>query len=216
MTSSILTEHPIISVLFENEDLLAVDKPAMLASVPERNPEKISLLKLRATARKQKLFVVHRLDKKVSGVILFAKKAETHRYLNRLFEHRQIQKTYLALVHGVIEGGSAIIAKPLRCFGSGRMGEDPKNGKPCITEFSVEKRLPAYTLVKVFPRTGRKHQIRAHFFSIGHPIVGDTLYGDKSLQEKYPRLMLHALAIRFHSPAQTEIFIQSPPPSVFP
>lgn len=216
MASPILTEHHTIPVLFENEDLLAVDKPVMLASVPERNPEKISLLKLLTTARKQRLFVVHRLDKQVSGVILFAKNAETHRYLNRLFEHRHIQKTYLALVHGVIEGGSAIIAKPLRCFGSGRMGEDPKNGKPCITEFSVERRLPGYSLIKAFPRTGRKHQIRAHFFSIGHPIVGDTLYGDKSLQEKYPRLMLHALAIRFHSPAQKEIFIESPPPSVFP
>jgi len=95
MTSSIFIEYHTIPVLFENDDLLAVDKPVMLASIPKRNPAKISLLKLLTDTCNQKLFVVHRLDKQVSGVILFAKNAETHRYLNRLFEHRQIQKTYL-------------------------------------------------------------------------------------------------------------------------
>jgi RluA family pseudouridine synthase len=215
MASYILTEYHTIPVLFENEDLIAVDKPVKLASIPERNPGKSSLLKLLMDARKQKFLVVHRLDKQVSGVILFAKNAETHRYLNRLFEHREIQKTYLALVHGVIEEGSATIAKPLRRFGSGRMGVDLKKGKPCTTQFTVEKRLPSYTLVKAYPQTGRKHQIRAHFFSIGHPIVGDPLYGDQSLQRRHSRLMLHALAIRFRSPAQGDVIIESPIPPVF-
>jgi tRNA pseudouridine32 synthase / 23S rRNA pseudouridine746 synthase len=216
MTAAIVTEFHTVPVLFENDDLIAVDKPERLSSIPERNPAKVSLLKLLADARKQKLYVVHRLDKQVSGVILFAKNAETHRYLNQLFEQRRIQKTYLALVHGVIGQGSAVIAAPLRRFGSGRMGVDQQKGKPCVTEFKVERRFPDYTLVKAYPLTGRKHQIRAHFFNIGHAIVGDTLYGDRSLQKRYPRLMLHALTLRFRSPAQDDIMIESAIPPVFP
>jgi len=216
MAAAIITEFHTIAILYENDDLIAVDKPIRLASIPERNREKISLLKLLSEARQQKLFVVHRLDKQVSGVILFAKNAETHRYLNQLFEQRKIHKTYLAIVHGSIEADSGTIDKPLRRFGSGRMGEDQGKGKPCITQYTVEKRCSGYTLVKVYPQTGRKHQIRAHFFSIGHAIVGDTLYGDKSFQKIYPRLMLHALAIRFSSPEQEDILIESPSPLVFP
>jgi tRNA pseudouridine32 synthase / 23S rRNA pseudouridine746 synthase len=216
MTAAIVTEYHTITILYEDADLIAVDKPEKLASIPERNREKISLLKILSDARPHRLYVVHRLDKQVSGVILFAKNSETHRYLNRLFEQRLIQKTYLALVHGVIEEKSGIIDKPLRRFSSGRMGGDRERGKTCLTEFAVEKRFPGSTLVKAFPKTGRKHQIRAHFFSIGHAIVGDTLYGDKSLQKKYPRLMLHALALRFRSAAFEDISIESPIPPEFP
>jgi RluA family pseudouridine synthase len=216
MAAAIITEFHTIAILHEDDDLIAVDKPVKLASIPERNPERISLLKILSEARQQKLFVVHRLDKQVSGVILFAKNAETHRYMNQLFEQRKIHKTYFALVHGLINEGSGTIAKPLRRFGSGRMGEDQEKGKPCITQYTVEKCCSGYTLVKVYPQTGRKHQIRAHFFGIGHPIVGDTLYGDKSLQKKYPRLMLHARAICFRSSSQQDILIESPIPPVFP
>jgi tRNA pseudouridine32 synthase/23S rRNA pseudouridine746 synthase len=216
MAAAICTECHTIAILYENDDFIAVDKPIGLASIPERDRGKISLLKLLSEARHQKFFVVHRLDKQVSGVILFAKTAETHRYLNELFEQRNIHKTYLAIVHGLIEEDSGTIDKPLRRFGSGRMGEDPGKGKPCLTQYTVEKRCSGYTRVNVYPQTGRKHQIRAHFFSIGHPIVGDTIYGDKSFQKKYPRLMLHALAIRFSSPEQEDLLIESPSPLVFP
>jgi RluA family pseudouridine synthase len=215
MTADIVTEFHTIPILYETDDLIAVDKPIKLASIPERNREKTSLLKLLSEARQQKLFVVHRLDKQVSGVILFAKNAKSHRYLNQLFEQRKVHKTYLALVHGLIEEDSGTIDKPLRRFGSGRMGEDQEKGKRCITQYTVERRCSGYTLLRVYPQTGRKHQIRAHFFGIGHPIVGDTLYGDKSLQKKYPRLMLHALAIRFRSSAQEDISIESPIPLAF-
>jgi RluA family pseudouridine synthase len=215
MGSIIVAGFHTIPVLYENDDIIAVDKPEKLASIPERNREKISLLKILTEARKQKFYVVHRLDKQVSGVILFAKTAETHRYLNTQFEQRKVQKTYLAVVHGTVEGKSGIIDKALRRFGSGRMGEDHERGKPCLTEFAVEKRFPGYTLVNVYPQTGCKHQIRAHFFSIGHAIVGDTLYSDKSLQKNFPRLMLHALNIRFSWLSWEEVFIESKIPSIF-
>jgi RluA family pseudouridine synthase len=215
MGSIIVAGFHTIPVLYENDDIIAVDKPEKLASIPERNREKISLLKILTEARKQKFYVVHRLDKQVSGVILFAKNTETHRYLNNQFEQRKVQKTYLAVVHGTVEDKRGIIDKALRRFGSGRMGEDHERGKPCLTEFAVEKRFPCYTLVNVYPQTGRKHQIRAHFFSIGHAIVGDTLYGDKSLQKNFPRLMLHALNIRFSWLSREEVFIESKIPSIF-
>jgi 23S rRNA-/tRNA-specific pseudouridylate synthase len=95
------------------------------------------------------------------------------------------------------------------------MGEDAGRGKPCRTEFTVEERLPSCTLVRVNPLTGRKHQIRAHFFSIGHPIVGDTLYGDKALQKTFPRLMLHSAEIRFNFPSGEQVRIESTIPKSF-
>jgi RluA family pseudouridine synthase len=210
MAASITTEYHTIEVLFENEDIIAVDKPEKLASIPERNREKISLLKILTDNFQRRFFVVHRLDKQVSGVIIFAKNPETHRQLNLQFEQRKVHKAYMALVHGTIEGDVGVIEAPLRRFGSGRMGEDQTRGKPCRTEFSVVERIPGYTLVRVNPLTGRKHQIRAHFFGIGHPIVGDTLYGEKSLQKTFPRMMLHALSIRIKSAAGDEIQIESP------
>jgi tRNA pseudouridine32 synthase / 23S rRNA pseudouridine746 synthase len=216
MASDIATGFQAIPVLFENDDLIAVDKPEKLASIPERNREKVCLLKILSETLERKLYTVHRLDKQVSGVILFAKTPAAHRQLNLMFEHRQVQKTYMALVHGEIAGERGVIDKPLRCFGSGRMGEDVEQGKPCVTEFTVEERFAGCTRVKVSPLTGRKHQIRAHFFAIGHPIVGDTLYGDKSLQKTFPRLMLHALSIRLLlAPGGQEVAVTSEIPVSF-
>ena len=215
MASAIVTGYQAIPVLFENDDIIAVDKPEKLASIPERNRENVSLLRILSETMERKLYTVHRLDKQVSGVILFAKTPEAHRQLNLLFEHRQVHKTYMALVHGEIAGQRGVIDKPLRCFGSGRMGEDIERGKPCRTEFSVLERLQGYSLVRVHPVTGRKHQIRAHFFGIGHPVVGDTLYGDKSIQKTFPRLMLHSLEIEFIESTAKKIFITSKIPSSF-
>jgi len=215
MDPATVTEYQSIPVLFENDNIIAVDKPEKLASIPERNREKVSLLKILSETLERKLYTVHRLDKQVSGVILFAKTPEAHRQLNLMFEHRQVHKTYMTLVHGEIAGERGVIDKPLRCFGSGRMGEDIERGKPCRTEFCVLERMPGYTLVQVHPVTGRKHQIRAHFFGIGHPVVGDTLYGDKSLQKTFPRLMLHSLEIEFIEWTAQKINIASKIPSSF-
>ncbi len=204
-----------IAVLFENDDLIALEKPEGLAAIPERNPQNNSLLKLLCERRGRKFWVVHRLDKQVSGVILFAKNAEAHRTLNRLFEQRQVFKTYLALVHGGIEGEGGVITAPLRRFGSGRMGEDAAGGKACRTDYTVTARLPAYTLVRVEPLTGRKHQIRAHLCGIGHPIVGDPLYGDKTVQKRFPRLMLHAVRLELRLPSGEAVCIASRLPPTY-
>ena len=145
----------------------------------------------------------------MSGVILFAKTPEFHRYLNLQFQHRQVLKNYLAVVHGQLSRGGRI-ETPLRRFGSGRMAADPEAGKACLTEYDVLDRRPETTLLRVRPLTGRKHQIRAHLFGIGHPIVGDPLYGDKRFQRSFARLMLHASSIRLTLPAGGELQVESP------
>jgi len=202
-----------IEILFENNDIIAVNKPEGITSNLTREVE--GLPSLLATAFSGKLYLVHRLDKEASGIILLAKNPAAHRYLNDQFSQRTIQKTYLALVHGVIQDKSGVIDKPIRQFGSGRMGIDPKGGKLSITEFEVEERLKDFTLVKAHPITGRRHQIRVHFYSIGHPVVGDLRYGDRAVQKAFPRLMLHGQEISFQLPTGESMTIRAPIPESF-
>jgi tRNA pseudouridine32 synthase/23S rRNA pseudouridine746 synthase len=202
-------------ILFENDDLLAVNKPEGLASIPEGVKDRDCLLSLLESAGTGRLYIVHRLDKEASGVILFARNAATHKHLNEQFRQRTVSKTYVALVHGVIAENSGIIDQPIREFGSGRMGVDRQRGKPCRTEFQVSERLAAYTLVQAHPLTGRRHQLRVHFYSLGHPIVGDRRYGDKAMQRAFPRLMLHAQEITFPLPTGEKVTVQAPIPESF-
>lgn len=204
-----------IPILFENEDLLAVNKPEGLATIPERNKEKENIRALLAATFSEKLYVVHRLDKEVSGILLFAKHAAAHKTLNEQFSQRQIRKRYLALIHGVLEKNSGAIDTPIRQYGSGRMGIDVERGKPSLTQFHTVERFIIYSLVNVFPITGRRHQIRVHLYSIGHPIVGDVRYGDKQLQRQYPRLMLHAHRIAFRLLSGQNIELEAPLPVSF-
>jgi tRNA pseudouridine32 synthase/23S rRNA pseudouridine746 synthase len=202
-------------ILFENDDILAINKPEGLASISEGTQGPESLFATLSSAFAGNLYVVHRLDKDVSGVILFAKKPTAHKYLNLQFSGRDVRKTYLALIHGLIREKSGVIDRPLREFGSGRMGVDPQRGKPSTTEFRVMERFDSYTLVKVSPLTGRRHQIRVHFYSIGHPIVGDLRYGDRALQRTYPRLMLHAQKVSFRLPSDEQFAVEAPVPTSF-
>ncbi len=204
-----------LSVLFEDDDVLAVDKPEGLASIPERDTTQESLLSLLSAARRTKLYVVHRLDKEVSGVILFAKNAAAHKFLNEQFSHHIIRKTYLTLVHGVVAQENGTIDAPLRQFGSGRMGVDSKRGKESVTTFQVLKRFNSHTLVEAHPVTGRRHQIRVHCYSVGHPIVGDPLYGEREMQRRFPRLMLHARRIEYRLPPGGPCAVEAPLPESF-
>ncbi|MBM3135340.1 MAG: RluA family pseudouridine synthase [Chloroflexi bacterium] len=204
-----------IPVLFANDDLLAVNKPEGLASIPEGDKGRDCLLALLESGGTGRLYIVHRLDKEASGVILFARNAAAHKHLNEQFRQRTVSKTYVALVHGVIAANSGTIDQPIREFGSGRMGVDRQRGKPCLTEFQVSERLAAYTLVQAYPLTGRRHQLRVHFYSLGHPIVGDRRYGDKAAQLAFPRLMLHAQEIAFPLPTGEQITVQAPVPESF-
>jgi len=205
----------VIPILFEDDGIVAVDKPEGLAAIPERRPQGGSLLELLEARRAEKLYVVHRIDKETSGLIVFARNAGLHRWLCRQFEGRTVAKTYLALCHGTIADDRGTIDGPLRQFGSGRVGVDTERGKPSVTEFEVRRRLGAFTLVAAYPRTGRRHQIRVHLYHLGHPIVGDPLYGDKAIQQGFGRLMLHAWRLSVPLPSGRTLTLEAPVPESF-
>lgn len=204
-----------IEILFEDKNIIAVNKPEGIASIAENDTTIDSLHSLLEKKYEQKLFIVHRLDKEVSGVILFAKNSETHKYLNDQFAERKVKKYYSALVHGIIKENDGVIKKPIREFGSGRMGIDDRKGKPSETKFHVVQRFSDYTLLELNPSTGRRHQLRVHLYSIGFPIVGDLRYGNKTIQEKYSRIMLHAKRLEFQLLDKKSILIEAPLPESF-
>ncbi|MDA0578182.1 MAG: RluA family pseudouridine synthase [Verrucomicrobia bacterium] len=205
-----LPDAPPVAVLHSDKLILAVNKPEGMASIPESATDQASLRTQLETALATKLFVVHRLDKDVSGVIVFARDADTHRFINQRFQDREVQKTYLALVSGVVARRDGCIDEPLREFGSGRMGVDRESGKPSTTRYRIRERFPAHTLLALLPLTGRRHQLRVHLYSIGHPIAGDPRYGDRTAQTAYPRLMLHARALVLPLPTSESVRIEAP------
>lgn len=202
-----------IRVLFQNDDVLAVAKPEGVVSIGRAGQG--GLPELLQDVFAGKLFPVHRLDRGASGVIVFAKSADAHRHLNGQFDRREVRKTYLALVNGVVATNRGTINAPIRQFGSGRMGVDARRGKPSSTEWKVAEKLPAMTLLRVQPATGRRHQIRVHLYHIGHPIVGDLKYGDRALQQGFPRLMLHAFEIEFALTSGEHMTVEAPVPPSF-
>ncbi|GAB4170977.1 MAG: RluA family pseudouridine synthase [Calditrichia bacterium] len=217
-----------IQLIYEDEAILVVDKPAGLLTIPDHwNKEKACLSVilqkyLEKNGSNQKLFVVHRLDKETSGLVLFAKNAAAHKILNQAFEQHLIKKTYLALLSGVLLQDSGTIDAPIsrKMIKGGRKYIDPKKGLPSITEFKVLERFRQFTLVEAKPLTGRLHQIRLHFASISHPLVIDSKYNkagleflsikdmkpaarvnpDENIRPILSRLPLHAYRLEFRHP----------------
>ena len=191
---------PIPRILFEDEHLLAVDKPIGQPVIPGRNLRDALPPLVESVSKKirKKAYVVHRLDRETSGLVLFAKDASTHRELCLLWEQREVEKKYRALVWGIVRQTEGVIDFPVKPFGSGRMGVDPA-GKASQTRYRVLQTYSRSTLMEVKPWTGRRHQIRVHFYHLGHPVMGDPLYGQDRPVGGSGRLMLHAsrVAMRF-------------------
>jgi RluA family pseudouridine synthase len=186
-----------LRIIHEDAGLVVVDKPAGQATAPGGGiGAGESLQEQVAEHLGTRAFLVHRLDRETSGLIVFAKTAESHRLLSQQFERREVSKRYLALVSGHVEGGIGSIDEPLREFGSGRVGVDPA-GREAVTGWELRERLPDADLLEVRPLTGRRHQIRVHLYAIGHPVLGDTRYGDARPVGGAPRLMLHASELNF-------------------
>jgi len=202
-------------ILFEDTDVIVLSKPEGLASISENDHKIESLHSILEKKLAIKIFPVHRLDKEVSGVIIFAKNGSAHKILNDQFEKRLIKKFYVTLVHGQVPNDSGIINKPIREFGSGRMGVDERKGKPSETKYRILERYNNYTSLELNPSSGRRHQLRVHLYFIGFPIVGDLRYGDKTIQQKYPRLMLHAGKIEFQLPSGKNISVTADLPTSF-
>ena len=166
-------------ILYSDDDLLVVNKPAGIASTGGgwglQAPNLFSLLETDFG----RLWIIHRLDKGTSGLIVFARNAMAHRAVSLLFESHQIAKTYHALVCGLPSWEEKSSRLPLRADvgHSHRTAVDPKRGVPALTRFHVQERYPAHALLTAAPETGRTHQVRAHAAGLGFPILADSLYG---------------------------------------
>ena len=202
-------------IVRETPELLVVNKPSGLLTMAGRGDlvKEKHLLGL-LHQRYGKVFVTHRLDRDASGLIIFARTPEAHRYYSGLFETRDIEKRYLVVVEGTVREKRGEIDKPLKERGSGRMSV-AFDGKRSITKYFVMEKLRGATLLEVSIVTGRRHQIRAHLYSIGNPVLGDSMYGDAVKQAKFPRLMLHSWRLRFADTAGKTMSIEAGPPDDF-
>ena len=202
-------------ILKENEDFVIADKPSGLLAIAGRG-DRADEITLYSILKKKygEIYIVHRLDRDVSGAILFAKNPEAHKYFSGLFETRSIEKKYVALVHGQMTGKGRI-DKPLKQRGSGRVSI-VFDGKPSQTEWRVMKNYgKKWTLLEVEIVTGRRHQIRVHLYSEGHPVAGDYLYGDFSEQKNFPRIMLHSWRLKFKDRSGLSVFAEADPPQEY-
>jgi RluA family pseudouridine synthase len=204
-----------LEILMQSAEIVAVNKPEGMRTLPGGGPEEPTALSEAQALIGERLYVVHRLDRETSGVLVFARNREAHRFINQQFSQRLVSKTYLALVRGALADDEGEIREPLREFGSGRVGLDRQRGKGSLTRYEVEERLGGFTLVRAHPLTGRRHQLRAHFYSLGHPIAGDPRYGSAAEQAVFPRLMLHARSIRLQTAPAKDVTIEAGLPASF-
>jgi RluA family pseudouridine synthase len=204
-------------VIYEDRYLLVLEKPAGLPVLPDGwEPEAPYLVKSLEESF-GKVWIVHRLDKVTSGVMVFGRDAETHRALNTQFETHGAQKIYHALIEGSPKWDEKVVKYPVRANvgHKHRTVVDDKHGKPSETRFRVIKRYPESALVEAQPMTGRTHQIRVHAYALGHPLVEDVLYGARD-RYGFPRPMLHAQSLSFVHPATGErVKFSAPRPADF-
>lgn len=202
-----------LAILYEDQDLLVVDKPAGLLVHPTTHTMTGTLVNallyhvknLSGIGGQARPGIVHRLDKDTSGVMVIAKHDQAHRCLSEQFAERTIEKTYVALVHGVVEKRGHIQAaigrsKKVRT----KMSVLSEKGRQAVTDYELLKRCNRCSLVRIFPRTGRTHQIRVHFAYIKHPVVGDSVYGIGTRIPGVKRQLLHAESITFVHPGTGE------------
>jgi tRNA pseudouridine32 synthase/23S rRNA pseudouridine746 synthase len=202
-----------LQFVHEDAQILVMDKPAGLLTVPGKLEGRQDSLITRLQAARWDALTVHRLDCDTSGVIIFARTKQAQGFLGQEFEQRRAQKTYIARLHGHLAEDAGTIDLPIGSDWDYRPRQKVRpDGKPALTDWQVIDRTPDETRVRLTPHTGRSHQLRVHMLALGHPIVGDQIYApDRSAQ--YPRLMLHAEALSLHHPASSQrVSFSAPPP----
>lgn len=189
-------------VLAADDEFVVVEKSSGLLSVPGLGPQNADCLIARVCRRFPTARIVHRLDQHTSGVLVLALDAASHRALSRQFELREVGKRYIAVVGGVMVADEGVIDIPIRkdMERKSRQLVDWEQGKPSRTRWSVLERGGDRTTIALVPETGRSHQLRLHLATIGHPILGDSIYAPPELVAAAPRLMLHAEMLEFTHP----------------
>ena len=195
---------PEIELLFVDDHLLVAVKPAGLLSVPGRGPDKQDCLSARVQTLYPDALVVHRLDMATSGLMLFARGARMQRTVSMMFQQREMEKRYIAVCDGLLNTPQGVIDLPIAPDWPNRPLQrlDVVHGKPSLTRYRLLRLEDDRSRVELEPVTGRSHQLRLHLASIGHPILGDALYGDML---SAPRLLLHASQLRFNHPVSREL-----------
>jgi len=205
-----------LQIIFVDAYLLVVDKPAGLLSVPGRGPDKADCLASRVQARFADALVVHRLDMGTSGLLILARGEAMQSQLFRQFRERQVDKRYEAVVDGLLAEAAGEVSLPLICDWPNRPRQkvDFDIGKPSLTKFRRLEHDPERqtSRVELEPVTGRSHQLRVHMAALGHPILGDELYGTDD-DSRAGRLLLHATDLALAHPATgTDLRFHSAPP----
>lgn len=188
-------------VLHEDSDIVVVDKPSGLLSVPGRGDHLADCLLTRVQTAFPTALLVHRLDRDTSGVMVFGLTPHAQRNLSKQFEERKTKKTYVARVWGQVAEKTGTVDLPLIVDWPNRPRQmvDHENGKPAITDWRVLKVKDNETRVRLTPKTGRSHQLRVHMLALGHVILGDPLYAEGAARD-FERLMLHSEELRINHP----------------
>ena len=193
-----------ITLVYLDDGLLVIDKPAGLLSQPGRRPEKWDCVIARLQPTYPDAVVVHRLDEPTSGLMMLARGQAMSSGLSRAFRERQIHKRYEAIVDGIMPDDQGSIDIPLNADWPNRPRQkiDYELGKPSLTHYQVMERNHAenWTRVDLEPFTGRSHQLRMHLMALGHTILGDPLYADSRVLARAPRMYLHAKHLSFTHP----------------
>ncbi len=204
---------PYLDIVYRDQDLVVLNKPSGLLTVPGRLAEHKDCLQTRVQRVLPSATIVHRLDMATSGILLMALNKAAHVEISRQFEKRETEKQYLARVYGRVKETSGEINQPLICDWPNRPKQkiDHQHGKTALTRYRVLSHQDNSSLVELTPITGRSHQLRVHMLFLGHPILGDRLYAhDKALTES-PRLQLHANWLTIKHPVTKAILTFSAP-----